>query len=228
MKNLLTRLKSRELFQNRFGLLLGSLFGLLLIAAFTRENFITDELFLMILCLILCTSLYAVEETTKHFSGLMLFGALALAGNIGGYLIPGQEADVIAAAISFSFMCWVIMLLFTYIFSKHKATMNTIMGAACLYILIGVAFGFLYLIVDYLSPNSFHTQNIGVHQGVEDLLDRFLYYSLVTLTTLGYGDITPVSQPARYLSVIEALIAQLYLTILLARLVGLHLSQKDD
>ena len=205
-----------------------SLFALLLAAAFTHDNILTDELFLGILSAILCTSLYAVEKTTKHFAGFMIFGGIAILGNVFGYLVPGQEADVIAASISFTFMVWVILLLFSYIFSNRNVTMNTIMGAACLYILIGVAFGFLYLIVDYIVPHSFHTAFVSRYQGVEDLLDRFLYYSFVTLTTLGYGDITPTSQPARYLSVIEALISQLYLTILLARLVGLHLSQNKD
>lgn len=218
----------RHLAKNRFGLLLASLFGLLLTAAFTHDNIITDELFLIILSTILCASLYAVEKTTSHFRGFLLFGIVAIGGNIFGYMIPGQQADVIAASLSLTFMGWVILLLFRYIFSNRKVDMNTIMGAACLYILIGVAFAFLYLIIDYLVPNSFHTVFTSRYQGVEDLLDRFLYYSFVTLTTLGYGDITPTSQPARYLSVIEALISQLYLTILLARLVGLHLSQKAD
>lgn len=218
----------QRLFQNRFGVLLASLFGLLLVAAFTQDNFITDELFLGILSLILCSALYAVEKTTKHLPGFIIFGMLAIGANIAGYIIPGQEADIAAAAVSLAFLCWVILLLFTYIFGGRNVNMNTIMGAACLYILIGVAFAFAYLIVDYLAPNSFHASFKGSYQGVEDLLDRFLYYSFVTLTTLGYGDITPVSQPARYLSVIEALVSQLYLTILLGRLVGLHLSQKQD
>ena len=54
----------------------------------------------------------------------------------------------------------------------------------------------------------------------------FVYYSMVTLTTLGYGDITPLSASARALAAMEALVGQIYLTVIIARLVGLHMQQK--
>jgi len=56
-------------------------------------------------------------------------------------------------------------------------------------------------------------------------MSHFAYYSFVTLTTLGFGDITPVSDPARSLSLLEAIVGQLYLAVLVARLVGIHISQ---
>jgi hypothetical protein len=61
-----------------------------------------------------------------------------------------------------------------------------------------------------------------------DLVLTFLYYSFTTLTTLGYGDIRPVTHAARMLSTGEALIGQLYVAILIARLVGSHISQRGD
>jgi hypothetical protein len=68
-------------------------------------------------------------------------------------------------------------------------------------------------------PGSFIVSN----EDVSRTGGNFLYYSFVTLTTLGYGDITPASSPARSLSTLEAVTGQLYIAILVARLVGLHI-----
>jgi hypothetical protein len=54
---------------------------------------------------------------------------------------------------------------------------------------------------------------------------HFIYYSFVTMSTLGYGDITPISNPARSLSLLEAVVGQLYIAILIAKLVGMHIAQ---
>jgi hypothetical protein len=56
---------------------------------------------------------------------------------------------------------------------------------------------------------------------------NFVYYSFVTQTTLGYGDITPITAPARSLSLLEAVIGQLYVAVLIARLVGIHIAQSS-
>jgi hypothetical protein len=68
---------------------------------------------------------------------------------------------------------------------------------------------------------------VAVNAGM-DSIHLYLYYSYTTLTTLGYGDITPTSPPAQSLSSLEAIVGQFYLTILVARLVGLHLTSKND
>lgn len=231
MKKYMPVIFSNKLFQGRFGFLLGSLFGLLLMAAFAQNELLTNEFFLLALCLVLIASLYAVELTTHHMKLFIAFGMVAIGGNIIGYFIPGPQADIIAAGLNFLFIGWMIVLLFHFIFTTKMVTLNIIMGAASLYLLFGVMFGFVYMIVDYMVPHSFEIQNQTAFTyskyGTESLLDHFFYFSFVTLTTVGYGDIAPVSQPARYLAVIEALCAQLYVTILVARLVGMHLNQRS-
>ena len=97
-----------------------------------------------------------------------------------------------------------------------------IMGAICVYFLIGLIWADVFFILETLQPGSFQIPPEQVGQATLD------YFSYVTLTTLGYGDITPISAPARSLSLLEAMMGQLYLAVLIARLVGIHIAQSHD
>lgn len=95
---------------------------------------------------------------------------------------------------------------------------NQIMGAVCVYLLFGVIWAILYQLVESLSPGSF--------KGLESFESGqpFVYYSFVTLTTLGYGDIGPVRPAAMALAYMEAVFGQFYLAVLVAGLVGMRLA----
>lgn len=97
---------------------------------------------------------------------------------------------------------------------------NRLVGSICAYLLLGLIWAEIYFFINVLSPNSFHGLSDAKVQG-------FLYYSFVTLTTLGYGDILPLKPVARNFSVLEAVSGVLYLAILVARLVAAHLSQVE-
>jgi hypothetical protein len=97
------------------------------------------------------------------------------------------------------------------------------MCAVCVYFFIGLMWSFVFSVLESLQPGSFR-----FGQGLTANVKNFIYYSFVTQTTLGYGDITPVTPPARNLSVLEAIIGQLYLAVLIARLVGVQIAQSFD
>jgi len=99
---------------------------------------------------------------------------------------------------------------------------NKIVGSASIYLLIGIIWALLYVVVDHLYVESF---NGVIESNNRERFWDYIYFSFVTLTTLGFGDITPVNQPARTLAYMEAIVGQLYLTILVASLVGAHLSE---
>jgi hypothetical protein len=96
-------------------------------------------------------------------------------------------------------------------------TADRIIGAVVLYLLLGVAWAVAYDVVALHVPNAFAGGNVHAKGPA-----RWMYFSFVTLTTVGYGDITPVANTARSLAVLEALLGQLYPAIILARLVSLH------
>jgi hypothetical protein len=112
-------------------------------------------------------------------------------------------------------------LLGTRVFGAGTVTRNRIGGAVALYMLVGLVWADAYQLVSMVVPDSF--AGISAHDGS---IDRFtwVYFSFVTLTTVGYGDIMPLSRAARSLANLEALIGQLYPAIVLARLVSLRVA----
>jgi hypothetical protein len=111
-----------------------------------------------------------------------------------------------------------IALLLRYVFDQEVLTTDRLWGAAATYLMIGVLWSFLYAIVDRSSPQSF-----AVRGSVQSLqLMDLLYFSFSTLTTASYGDIVPLTRPARVASMLEGIVSQLFLTILIARLVGVY------
>lgn len=126
-------------------------------------------------------------------------------------------ADVCRLSLQAAFTLLLVILWGLSIFRSAKVTGNTLCRAVSAYILIGVTWAALYGIASYVdhgafspAPGSALTWNEGI------------YFSFVTLTTLGYGDITPVSPLARSLVMVEAVIGPMYLAILVARLVALY------
>ncbi|MDJ0721986.1 MAG: potassium channel family protein [Desulfobacterales bacterium] len=114
---------------------------------------------------------------------------------------------------AFSYIC---VGLLKYALQAGVVDREKIAAAVNVYLFFGLIWRDLYSLINILIPGAYNSE----------LLDQtdFLYYSFVTLSTLGYGDVLPVIGPAKALAYIEAIIGQLYLTILVARLVGLHIA----
>lgn len=104
-------------------------------------------------------------------------------------------------------------------------TRNTIFGAICGYLLLGLSWGYIYLLILYHHPGAFHPSEPVLSQVS---YEPIIYYSYVTLTTLGYGDIVAISVPAKTFSWLEAIAGQMYLTILIAALIGGFISQRTQ
>jgi len=98
---------------------------------------------------------------------------------------------------------------------------NKILGAICLYLLMGLIWAVLYTLVQLTFPGSF--TNISSDSAWFTLFPDFIYFSFVTITTLGFGDISPLLPVSRFLVYLEAIVGQFYLAILVASLVGSHM-----
>ncbi|MBZ5688547.1 MAG: potassium channel family protein, partial [Acidobacteriia bacterium] len=108
-----------------------------------------------------------------------------------------------------------------------EVTTDTIAGAACAYTLLAMLWGNLYVLLEIVHPGSFAIPAPWRMELSGDLAPALLYFSFMTLTTVGYGDITPQWAGAGGLAAAEAVVGQLYLAITIARLVGLHISQRN-
>jgi voltage-gated potassium channel len=124
------------------------------------------------------------------------------------------------------FFGYILCVLILGVFKAKRVTTNIIYGSICIYLLMGLTWAFIYSFLELTHPGSFSSAlpefdaNSNLREGITL---RLVYYSYVTLTTLGYGDITPVTPPAQLISTLEAITGQFYLAILVARLIGMHL-----
>jgi hypothetical protein len=143
-----------------------------------------------------------VLQVLSHTLGIPFFGTLS--HMLGGLLLAYTTAMILL-----------------YLFKEDRITRDMIMGAICGYFLMGLVWAFLYSTLEFFQPGSFHMPSGPINQST------FTYYSYVTLTTLGYGEITPISTPARSFAILEAMMGQLYLAVLIARLVGTHIAQSS-
>jgi hypothetical protein len=124
----------------------------------------------------------------------------------------------------FPILCLLVLTAFVLeqVFSEGPVTGYRIQGAVAVYLLLGLIWTQAYELLYRIRPDAFHFS-----QAEPNLTHGLAYYSFVTLTTVGYGDITPVHPVARSLAMAEALVGQLYPAILIGRLVSLQISARE-
>ena len=132
-------------------------------------------------------------------------------------------ANLAAYASILPFQLSVIYSLLRFVQLQERVTTNTVLAALGIYLLIGAVFVPLYGLVETLQPGSFVD---GVSPNEPVVWQQLMYYSYVTLNTVGYGDIQPVKAWARSLSTLEAVVGVLYLAVAIARLVSLYEREK--
>ncbi|HXZ80820.1 MAG TPA: ion channel [Terriglobales bacterium] len=125
---------------------------------------------------------------------------------------------ILNTALSFVFDVFVVTVIFRRIFARDESTSETIYGALCIYLLLGFGFASLYGALARLQPRSFYLDPLSNTHTVPRLFD-FVYYSFATMTSVGATGIVPVTDNARSLSVIEAILGVLYLAVLISRLI---------
>lgn len=151
---------------------------------------------------------------------------LALASLVADWLAvwrPNRTTHMIHGCLLVVFMAILIAVVLARVFRGGKVTVHRIVGAVAAYLLLGFIWSQLYGLIALLDANAFA-------HGSSTFMSRqeFIYFSFVTMTTVGYGDITPVHPLARSLATMEALIGQLYPAILIARLVSLEITTTSD
>ncbi|MGE5415128.1 MAG: potassium channel family protein [Syntrophomonadaceae bacterium] len=138
---------------------------------------------------------------------------------------PGRVLIVWDMALGILALALLTAFILRQVFRAGPITGDRIRGAILVYLLIALVWCVAYQLVDFLSPGAFRFPDQRL-PAPGRLSQELAYYSFITLTTVGYGDITPVSPVARTLSVVEALIGQLYPAILIGRLISLQISSR--
>jgi hypothetical protein len=162
-------------------------------------------------------------------------GPLAIVLAVASLVLTWQQAihpmlglAILSTILKLIFLGFLFAVLIVQVFGPGAVTPHRIRGAIAVYLLLGGAWALLYHLVAMAIPNSFHLpRDLAAADPVA--LQRILtYFSFTTLTTSGFGDITPAHPMTRTLAMFEALAGQLYLVITLARLVSLAMVRRED
>jgi len=179
---------------------------------------------------ILIIAAYAVSHQRKVLIVAVILALPTIGSWLGTRVVEDPELAFAGLGMSVAFFGFILVVLLRNIIESEKVTVDLIYGAMSVYLLIGLAWASLYSIVELAVPGAFDFGELAASSEshmTHGELRFFGYFSFVTLSTLGYGDITPVTPFARSLSALEAIVGQLYIAVLIARIVGMHIAQKD-
>lgn len=190
---------------------------------------IAENLATATISLVLLAALYAFRSARFYFA----IALILLFPSIGSRLVLlftwNPTIEVVGAISSCLFLAVTVVALVSRLFTVKSVTLDTISASICAYLLMGVAFAYAFAALELGNPDSFNRALLQRPAGhiapLIGSLQTFIYYSFVCLTTTGFGDISPISDGARSLSVMESVFGQLYMAILIARLVGLEVGQ---
>ncbi|MCP4692765.1 MAG: two pore domain potassium channel family protein [Desulfobacterales bacterium] len=215
---------NRLFYKERFLFLLAFLLLYLGLAPFLK-NFIGVTLLMNILITAVFLSAVTAVSRTRRQGVLVSFLALPmLISTWLNYSLHWKNLPAISHGFSILFLVVVIVVILRFVMEARRVTRDMIYAAIVVYLLIGVTAADAYGLLEQLAPGSFNIPEEALGNGFY----VFVYYSFATLTTLGYGDISPLTDQARALAIIEAIIGQLYLVVLIARLVGTYISQSEE
>jgi len=221
--------------RHRFAMLLVSLAALFAATAlvFTFEAYGNRLLAgIVVACLfdlVLLSAVNVVCDTRRTMAVAISFAVPAIVCNLLHVITRSTVVAVTSNLLSLCFISIVVVLVLAFLLRHEQIDANMICASLCVYLMIGMIWSLLFSLCAVLHPDSFvyaYTDLLERPEmafGAESSLNP-IYYSFVTLTTLGYGDIVPFSPPAKMLAVLEAIVGQIYLTVLVARLVGLHIA----
>jgi hypothetical protein len=169
--------------------------------------------------LVIGSAAYAAADTRFEKILSACVGVPAVLVTWAGTLYPPKEL-LLLSYISITVFLWVvIVMLLKDILRRQTIRADTVYGAICVYLLLGIAWAGVYDVIEIVRPGSFQVSEALQVEGAIDWADT-TYFSFVTLTTLGYGDISPVSRLAKTMAMLEAVTGVLYLATLIARLVS--------
>lgn len=174
--------------------------------------------------LLILGSLRAVWEDHRFFRVVAVLGTVFWLSEVGEPFFGG-DLPIFTDVSALAFIGATLGGILFDIFTRKTVSADAVFGAAAVYLLIGLWFARAFMMVAHFEPSAFAVSDPLLAQAAdEDFRGTGVlhYFSLITLTTVGYGDVAPVAPVARNLAAVEAVIAQLYIAAVIARLVAIH------
>lgn len=210
--------------ENNFMYLFVSLLGFLFFTALLQEmtSQYIEEIYACILFLVLVVGVHSVKSEKSWFWAVYFLSALIVFIYFFKQFFPSHMADVFYLLILLVFFVGSFYLSYSQILLEGKIDKNVLVGSIVLYLLLGLIWTMIYLILLMIFPEAFHGIEVLSWQ---DNFTKVAYYSFVTLTTLGYGDVSPKNTLAEFFVYVEAIAGVFYMAIIVASIVSARLSQ---
>jgi voltage-gated potassium channel len=218
------------LLQHRFVVMLVALL-LLLIGFPVSRDFVAGKLIYNgLFALILVSAMFAVLRKRPLHRLAAIMGVPTMVFGLISMTVPDSKAiamTIVFHLFAIVFLALVVVTILQTIYNESTISTDSVCGAFCGYLAVAIIFGHTYSLVEIAHPGSFRgpPEAMAKIDVSEDRYFLLLYLSLVTLTTVGYGDITPATELTRSLAAVEAIIGQFYIAVLIADLIGKRLSQ---
>lgn len=175
------------------------------------------------LCLTLFVQVWSMIDDAYLFKAGMFLTILSFLLTLVNQLFHIETLKLLSLVIFMIFFCLATLIAAREVFSRNVIKLNTFAGAFCLYLLLGMIWSIAYMLVYQLQPMSFRGLNGVIESGELE----FIYFSYITLTSLGYGDIVALTPISRTLTYLEVLTGQFYMAVLVGVLVGKYITNRE-
>ena len=169
--------------------------------------------------LILLSGVFAVLGRWRKQWFFISIAVLASSSRIVSYVLDSRWIEVVSFIVSIIFLGILARMVLTHIFKDGPVNFYRIEGSIVVFMIIGIVWALLYNLLDLVSPGAFSMRN---PMATEVPFSQYLYFSFVTMSTLGYGDMVPVNPIAKSLVIFQGMIGLLYPVIMIARLVSME------
>jgi hypothetical protein len=213
----------------RFGALLVAILAIFAATPFTQAREGSFNFLSLAFSAVLVAGVYSASRKPRVLAVALLIGAPALAFEWVSNYYTTTFTVVTNLVLLGTFVAFVATVILAQVLNESEVSLDTIFGGIAIYLLMGLGWAVGFAVIEHLEPGSFPMagQDLqGLREAHEFVFPELLYFSFVTLTTLGYGDMTPTTETARTFAIFEAIGGQLYVAIFIARLVALHTSHQ--
>jgi len=213
----------QALYQRRFFVLLVFILLTIVLTPFLDDFIETRILMDVLLTVIFFAIIFAIKSKRSQLIIASILVLPLILSTWSHYIYDYTPLSLATRIFGALFFGYAVMIILQIIARSTEVTRETIFAAVVAYMLIALMWAFLYMILESLIPGSFAFPE----QAAISESQRFHYLSFITITTLGYGDITPMTSKASALAMVEAVIGQIYMVVLVAWLVGMYVSRKS-
>jgi hypothetical protein len=185
-----------------------------------------DVIVSILLSLVLLSAVLAVADRKGVFFIALVLAIPAIAGRWINHFRPDLVPPPVFLIAGLALIAFVVANLLRFVLRAPSVNTEVLCASISAYLMLGLLWTVAYWLVDQVTPGAFAFNTNAGKQSMNGF--NAFYFSFITLSTVGYGDITPVSRIARWLAAIEAMTGLLYVAVLIARLVSLYSSPKSD